>query len=755
MRSIQTRILLLVSVIIIVVVVLLSASSIIRTTDILDGDSETIIKSVSEYYVHDMNDSFMTTEQSVSTLYNYAIARAQIYSRYDNNDEYLDDFTYDISELGKSIAENTPGAMAIYARYNPETFGPTAGFWYTIDVTDGTWNPAVPTDMSLYEKDEIQHVGWYYIPIERGEPMWMEPYYNANLGINMISYIIPYYYEGLPVGIYGMDINMDLIKERVSKIRIYESGHAFVLDKAGDIIYHRKYPDGLMYEDIPETDRHFFSEVLELEENKPTVFKGLNGIDQKIITSELRNGMIFGVAVPVSEIAAPQWTLLKQILTISFVILLLGLAVTFPMVRSVTEPLKKMTAVAQQYADGDFQENMAVTSGSDEVVILSRTIQAMSTSLKEQAEIADSASKAKTVFLSNMSHEFRTPINAIIGMNDMIRRSNRDKEIAEYSDSIKEAGEQLLAMVENVLTFSKISDVEALQDFSRLPRLGYTSPNIDIQYRINGARILIVDDNEINCKVADNLLNIVGVFPDIAQSGEEALKLIREKEYHLIFLDHMMPDMDGIETLRAMREENLLPEYTKIVVLTANAIEGAKDFYISKGFDDYLSKPIELKNLLDVMLRFLPKELFADSHDVVLEFDPVEDNEETAEIKEEFEQQLTEAGFNTDEGLKYCVGNMSFYTDMLSDYAKAEEKKSAELDRLKEAGNLPEYQILIHSVKSASKTVGADSIYEKAFALEEAAANKDMEFIETRHEAFILAYKAVADSIRQILGGNS
>ncbi|MCR5669713.1 MAG: response regulator [Butyrivibrio sp.] len=753
--SIQTRILLLVSTVLVAGALLFFVMSSLKVSSILEDDSETIMLSASEYYTHVINDSLESTEQSVTTLYNYAIGRVDKYDNLFENEKFIIHYTYDVAELGKTIAQQTVGAMAVYLRYDPEKFGPTAGFWYTIDFDTGKWNQTSPTDMSLYEKDDIQHVGWYYIPMERGQATWMEPYYNANLGVNMISYIIPFYYEDEPIGIVGMDINMDILKHQVSQINAYETGHAFLVDEAGDVIYHRKYPNGISNSSILESDRHFFKDILELEQDKPTIFTGLNGVEQKVVTNELRNGMLLCLAAPVSDITRPQRVLLTQMLITSLIILLVSMTVTYTMIKTVTNPLKKMTRIAKQYAEGDFEEEIA-TEGDDEVGILSRTLQAMSTGLKEQAEIADQASQTKTRFLSTMSHEIRTPINVIMGLNEMIGRNSKEKQTVEYTMGIRKAGNVLINMVDSILAFSKLESVGDLSDYDFLGKDSYVSQNIDIQYQINGAKVLLVDDNEINCKIADNLLNIVGVYPDIAYSGLDAIDKCRANEYHIIFLDHMMPDLDGIETLHALRRGKIIPQDTKVIVMTANAIEGAKDYYLGEGFDYYLAKPVELRNLMEVLLKFLPKELFSESHDAVLEFEPVKmvgEEDDDSKADDDLEKTLMLSGVNMREGLKYCVGNLAFYKEMLGDYANACQKKIVELDKYENDADLKNYQILIHSIKSASKTIGAESMYQQALDLEEAAKEQNAGKIKEEHRHFAENYVALGNAISEAIGG--
>ncbi len=120
-----------------------------------------------------------------------------------------------------------------------------------------------------------------------------------------------------------------------------------------------------------------------------------------------------------------------------------------------------------------------------------------------------------------------------------------------------------------------------------------------------GKEILVVDDNGMNLKVASRFLKLSDINADLAKSGQEAIDLVKTKEYDMIFLDHMMPKMDGMETLALMKEQNILPEKTKVVALTANAIMGAKENYLNAGFDDYMSKPIDLKSLGEMLKKYL------------------------------------------------------------------------------------------------------------------------------------------------------
>ncbi len=125
------------------------------------------------------------------------------------------------------------------------------------------------------------------------------------------------------------------------------------------------------------------------------------------------------------------------------------------------------------------------------------------------------------------------------------------------------------------------------------------------------ARILVVDDNKMNLKVASGLLKRNGVVPDTALSGKECIELVKKNKYHIIFMDHMMPDMDGIETLQTLRSGGLIGEDTAVIAMTANAVMGARDSYLSYGFEGYLSKPIAVDKLENELEKHLPQHLIS------------------------------------------------------------------------------------------------------------------------------------------------
>ncbi len=273
----------------------------------------------------------------------------------------------------------------------------------------------------------------------------------------------------------------------------------------------------------------------------------------------------------------------------------------------------------------------------------------------------------------------------------------------------------------------------------------FTAPN---------ARVLVVDDNNLNLKVAKGLLKIYGIVPELATSGMETIMKMRTNTYDIVFLDHMMPKMDGIETIKKLKEEDLIPKETAMIALTANAIAGAKETYLSAGFDDYLSKPIDTKELCGKLMKYLPKnEIEKTADDEIMDFSPASESDEMSKNAKDqsvtFDlEKLKSLGLNTEAGLRYSANDMDFYYEILWDYICSYKAKSKALMDCYKNENWSEYKINVHSLKSNTKTIGDEKVSFLALDLENAAREYDVEYIKLHHAIFMKAYQKLVDELK-------
>lgn len=265
-------------------------------------------------------------------------------------------------------------------------------------------------------------------------------------------------------------------------------------------------------------------------------------------------------------------------------------------------------------------------------------------------------------------------------------------------------------------------------------------------FRAPDATILVVDDTRINLTVAVNLLRNTKMKIDTATSGEEAVNMASKTRYDVIFMDQRMPGMNGTEAFHKIREtENGASKDVPVICLTADAIIGAKERYLSEGFSDYLTKPIDSFALEKILMKYLPD----DKIELISE-EITETSEEDETVAEAFAV-LRSVGIEPKAGLKYCQDDETLYKTLLTEYAYGEIEKAHNLQKSYEAENWHDYSIYVHALKSSSRMIGATALSVRAAKLEAAADNSDTGTINIEHAAMMEEYEVLTAVIRSFL----
>lgn len=266
-----------------------------------------------------------------------------------------------------------------------------------------------------------------------------------------------------------------------------------------------------------------------------------------------------------------------------------------------------------------------------------------------------------------------------------------------------------------------------------------------------GAHILVVDDMEMNRIVAKEMLLQTGAIVDVAGSGEEGLTLMKEQHYDLIFMDQMMPDMDGIATFEEMKRMNHQNKTTPVIAMTANAVKGAKEMYLQHGFADYISKPIFEEKMWKILERFLADKQtdIKAEHKIAaeesIEIEESLETEENLETEELWDRESLQERFpylDTKQGMSVCMEDEAFYFKILKVYLKDEMVDTLQQDY--EAGDWAQYQIHVHGLKNVSANIGAMELSEQFKGLEYAIKNHDipdMDYIRSHHDKVMEAYQ--------------
>lgn len=272
---------------------------------------------------------------------------------------------------------------------------------------------------------------------------------------------------------------------------------------------------------------------------------------------------------------------------------------------------------------------------------------------------------------------------------------------------------------------------------------------------LTNKKILLVDDNKINLKVAENVLKKYNPIIDTTGSGSECLEVLKTKKYDLILMDDMMPEMTGTQTMKVLKQN---PEFnTPIVVLTANAIEGARENYLKEGFEDYLSKPIDKKELERVLKTYIKLDETSNTNIETEIKEPIIANNDSVEILDDIEieknhtkEYLISNGIDVESGLKF-LGDMEMYDDTMKEFLEAINDRISKLNLYKNNLDMPNYAIEAHALKSDSKYLGFTKLAELSLNHELKAKENDSQFIVDNFELLINEVNQIITIIKKYL----
>jgi PAS domain S-box-containing protein len=260
------------------------------------------------------------------------------------------------------------------------------------------------------------------------------------------------------------------------------------------------------------------------------------------------------------------------------------------------------------------------------------------------------------------------------------------------------------------------------------------------------AIVLVVDDVATNLRVAQGLLAPYKMQVDLCKSGKDAIQAVTDVRYDLIFMDHKMPNMDGVEATELIREKGYEDPYYEnvpIIALTANAVSGVKESFLKSGFNDYLSKPIDTTKLNVILERWIPKEKqkypFAEAGKIA------------AKMNVGVPGKIEIEGVNTERGVFFSGGTEESYLETLAIFQKDGLEKIKDINDSLNNVDLELYTIHVHALKSASANIGAEELSKAAALLEQAGERQDREYIESHTPALLASLETILHNIMNVL----
>ena len=255
-------------------------------------------------------------------------------------------------------------------------------------------------------------------------------------------------------------------------------------------------------------------------------------------------------------------------------------------------------------------------------------------------------------------------------------------------------------------------------------------------------KVLVVDDNAINRKVAVAMLESYAFRIHEASSGKAAIEMVKKHDYDMIFMDHMMPEMDGVEAMRIIRSECAdTTKNTVIVALTANAIQGAREMYLENGFEDFLSKPFERVQMYELLERWIPKEYR----------EYIDDEIEEDKVTEDDIAELFMFGVNVREAVNRKNGGIEAYMRLLNEFRMDGIKRKPLLCKLAQEKDYEGYEIEVHALKCTSANIGADNLSKEAKEHEQAAEEGSYGYIDRQYAQLVVDYERILNEIERVL----
>ena len=348
---IQIQFLAIILLALLLIAVFIGGFSIYEIGEHVRTSAEELIAVKSEQEADAVNHVFGGMEKSVKMMESYVLAILK--SEADLIDpEKQAHLIGEADELFSEIAERTDGALAYYMHFAPNVGNGTAGLFYSKEKGAEGFVRLTPTDLSRYSKEDRERVGWFWVPYETGSAVWLEPYRNQSSDLRLISYVVPMYVGNTFIGVVGMDFDYTALTERVSAIKIYDNGFAY-LEKDGQIAYHK-----------------------DLAEGSPLPKRTLQ------VTKELKNGMNLVVTADQNDIRQIQYDVGRKLLVVTAGLTLLFLLLMLLLVHRLVSPLKKLTKAAEKLAENDYDIEV-VHSRTREIELLSTTFEHMTDELRE------------------------------------------------------------------------------------------------------------------------------------------------------------------------------------------------------------------------------------------------------------------------------------------------------------------------------------------------------------------------------------
>lgn len=493
MKSIKTKIIVTVILCSLVSTFICGAISIVNSvsTSYEDSQQEMQLKCVSQS--DELDTMMQNVSQSVEMVYSIAVAKLEHAASFRTSKDYVDTYTKQMLPILMQSAQNTKGALTAYIRYNPEFTEPTSGLFLTRNNSDSEFESVTPTDFSMYDPSDVEHVGWYYIPVQNGKETWMEPYLNSNIGVYMISYVIPIEVDGESIGIIGMDIDFSEFTNTIDSLSIFDSGYGFLANDSGEVMYHKDLEIGSNLADADSGLQAVVDALGNGQTEETAVSYTYQGKDKVMYYRTLENGMKFVLTAPKTELQAKSKQLAGQIFGGAAFAMILTIIIGTVLGFTITKPITQIDGIVKQTADFEFASNPAnqhLYKRKDETGRMAISLHNMRKNLREM--------------VGNIRHVYTDLRNTTEQLSDTTKRVREMSSVnTDTTQELAAAMEETAATMETVNT--TVSDIkERATDIERYSKEGRES-SVEVKERAGQLKLKTQAASEKTVQMYENV----------------------------------------------------------------------------------------------------------------------------------------------------------------------------------------------------------------------------------------------------------
>ena len=493
MKSIKTKIIVTVILCSLVSTFICGAISIVNSvsTSYEDSQQEMQLKCVSQS--DELDTMMQNVSQSVEMVYSIAVAKLEHAASFRTSKDYVDTYTKQMLPILMQSAQNTKGALTAYIRYNPEFTEPTSGLFLTRDNSDSEFESVTPTDFSMYDPSDVEHVGWYYIPVQNGKETWMEPYLNSNIGVYMISYVIPIEVDGESIGIIGMDIDFSEFTDTIDSLSIFDSGYGFLVNESGKVMYHKDLEIGSNLADADSGLQSVVDALGNEQTEETAVSYTYQGKDKVMYYKTLENGMKFVLTAPKTELQEKSRQLAKQIFGGAAFAMILTIIIGTVLGFTITKPITQIDGIVKQTAEFEFASNPAnqhLYKRKDETGRMAISLHNMRKNLRQM--------------VANIRHVYTDLKNTTEQLSDTTKRVREMSSVnTDTTQELAAAMEETAATMETVNT--TVSDIkERATDIERYSKEGRES-SVEVKERAGQLKLKTQAASEKTVQMYENV----------------------------------------------------------------------------------------------------------------------------------------------------------------------------------------------------------------------------------------------------------